>query len=92
MGNYRPVSSTSVVGKVLETLIEELRGKHLNKYKLSKGSHHRFTKERSCFSQFLTGWMQESQWTCCICRVAIKSGNIDNIVILLQFEDVLDER
>ena len=44
LGNYRPVSLTSVVGKVLETLIKDQMRKHLNKYKLIKGSQHGFTK------------------------------------------------
>ena len=38
LGNYRPVSLTSVVGKVLETLIRDRMRNHLNKYKLIKGS------------------------------------------------------
>ena len=32
LGNYRPVSLTSVVGKVLETLIKDQMRNYLNKY------------------------------------------------------------
>ena len=38
LGNFRPVSLTPVVGKVLETLIRDRMRNHLNKYKLIKGS------------------------------------------------------
>ena len=50
LGNYRPVSLTSVVGKVLETLIKDRMRNHLNKYKLIKGSQHGFTKGSSCLT------------------------------------------
>ncbi len=44
LGNNRPVSLTSVVGKVLETLIKDRMRNHLNKYKQIKGSQHGFKK------------------------------------------------
>ena len=40
LGNYRPVSLTSVVGKVLETLIKNRMRNHLNKYR--QGRKHNF--------------------------------------------------
>ena len=69
LGNYRPVSLTSVVGKVLETLIKDQMRNQLNKYKRIKGSQHGFTKGSSChifwssMKQCLIGWMREWQWT-----------------------------
>ena len=50
--NYKPVSLTSVVGKVLEALIKDRMRNHLNKYKLIKGSQHGFTRGSSCFTIF----------------------------------------
>ena len=47
LGNYRPVSLISVVGKVLETLIKDQMRNHLNKYKLIKDSQHGVTKGSS---------------------------------------------
>ena len=45
LGNYRPVSLTSVVGKVLKTLIKDQMRNHLNICNLIiKGSQHGFTK------------------------------------------------
>ena len=38
LGYYRPVCLTSVVGKVLETLIRDQMRNHLNKYKLIKSA------------------------------------------------------
>ena len=53
LGNYRPVRLTSVVGKVLETLIKDRIRNHLNKYKLIKRSQHGFTKGSSFFTNRL---------------------------------------
>ena len=52
LGNYRPVSLTSVVGKVLETLIKDQVRNLLNKYILIIGSQHGFTKGRSCLKKY----------------------------------------
>ena len=72
MGNYRLVSLTSVVGKVLETLIKDQMRNHLNKYKLIKGRRLSMGLPKvvpvsqifwSSMKQFLIGWMWERQWT-----------------------------
>ena len=62
MGNYRPVSLTSVVGKVLETLIKDQMRNHLNKYKRIKGSRHGFTKGGSCLTNLLEFYEAVSDW------------------------------
>ena len=62
MLNYRPVSLTSVVGKVLETLIKDQMRNHLNKYKLIKGSQHGFTKDSSCLTNLLEFYETVSDW------------------------------
>ena len=53
LANYRPVSLTSLVGKVLETLIKDRIRNHLNKYKLIKRSQYEFTKGSSCLTNIL---------------------------------------
>ena len=62
MANYRPVSLTSVVVKVLETLIKDQMRNHLNKYKLIKGSQHGFTKGSSCLTNLLEFHEAVSDW------------------------------
>ena len=62
LGNYRPVSLTSVVGKVLKTLIKDQMRNHLNKYKLIKGSQHGFTKGSSCLTNLLEFYETVSDW------------------------------
>ena len=62
LGNYRPVSLTSVVGKVLKTLIKDWMKNHLNKYKLIKGSQHGFTKGSSCLTNLLEFYEAVSDW------------------------------
>ena len=51
--NYRPVSLTSVICKPMESIIKDEIIKHLNIFKLIKGSQHEFTKGRSCLTTLL---------------------------------------
>ena len=62
MGNSRPVSLASFVGKVLETLIKDQMRNHLNKYKLVKGSQHGFPKGSSCLTNLLEFYEAVSDW------------------------------
>ena len=54
--NYRPVSLTSVVCKLLETLIIDHMVKFLVKHKLINTSQHGFLKARSCLTNILCFW------------------------------------
>ena len=67
--NYRPVSLTSVVCKLLETLIRDHMVEFLVKHKLINTSLHGFLKARSyltnllCFFKKLqSGFMTDHQW------------------------------
>ena len=51
--NYRPVSLTSQVCKVLESLIRDSILEHVRKYNLIKESQHGFVKKRSCLTNLL---------------------------------------
>ena len=52
--NYRPVSLTSVVGKLLESIIAKNIREHLDKHSLINDSQHGFTKGRSCLTNLLS--------------------------------------
>ena len=52
--NYRPVSLTSTVGKLLESIIARTIRNHLETFKLIKDSQHGFTKGRSCLTNLLS--------------------------------------
>ena len=52
--NYRPVSLTSQVCKVLESIVKEQVLGHLEKNKLLSEEQHGFRKGRSCLSNLLT--------------------------------------
>ena len=54
--NYRPVSLTSVVCKLLETLIRDHMVEFLVKHKLINTSQHGFLKARSCLTNLLCFW------------------------------------
>ena len=51
--NYRPVSLTSVIGNLLETIIMDHMMDFLVKHKLINTSQHGFLKARSCLTNLL---------------------------------------
>jgi hypothetical protein len=51
--NYRPISLTSKIGKILESIIKDQIVSHLEKFKLILDSQHGFRKGRSCLTNLL---------------------------------------
>ena len=51
--NYRPISLTSIVCKLLESIIKNNVLTHLEKFDLIRDSQHGFTKGRSCLTNLL---------------------------------------
>jgi len=49
-GNYRPVSFTSIPGKMMEQLILEFIIKQVEEKKVIRSSQHGFTKGKSCLN------------------------------------------
>ena len=60
--NYRPVSLTSVVCKLLETLIRNYMVEFLVKHKLINTSQHGFLKARSCLTNLLCLFEEITKW------------------------------
>lgn len=65
--NYRPVSLTCIICKILESIIKDKIIDHLDKYKLIRDSQHGFTKGRSCltnlldFLELVTKWLDDGK-------------------------------
>jgi ribonucleases P/MRP protein subunit RPP40 len=51
--NYRPISLTSIVGKILESIIKDHIVHYLDSLKLINSSQHGFTKGKSCLTNLL---------------------------------------
>ena len=51
--NYRPISLTSIIGKILESILKDSLVAHLESFKLLRDSQHGFRKGRSCVTNLL---------------------------------------
>ena len=51
--NYRPISLTSIIGKILESIIKDSMLEHLEQHKLIRDSQHGFTRGRSCLTNLI---------------------------------------
>ncbi|GAB0204823.1 mitochondrial enolase superfamily member 1 [Grus japonensis] len=73
-GNYRPVSLTSIPGKVMEQLILDVISRHVEEKKvIGGGGQHGFTKGKSCLTHLIafyddmTGWVDEGRAVDVVC-------------------------
>ncbi|PKU45277.1 rna-directed dna polymerase from mobile element jockey- hypothetical protein [Limosa lapponica baueri] len=53
LGNYKPVSLTSIPGKVMKQLILDVISKHVEEKKVIRSGQHGFTKGKSCLTDLI---------------------------------------
>jgi hypothetical protein len=80
--NYRPVSLTCQVCKILESIMKDRVQQHLDRCNLIKDSQHGFRKQRSC----LTNLLEFLQFT----RNSVDSAEAVD-VIYLDFQEAFDK-
>ena len=78
--NYRPISLTSVPGKLLERLIRDILVKHMEENNLFSKAQHGFMTGRSCSTQLLE-LMEE------LTETLDSNGDVD--IIYLDFKKSL---
>ena len=82
MGNYRPVSLTSVIGKILESIIKDEIAEYLEVHDKVGLSQHGFVKERPCLTNLLEFFEE-------VTRKLDKGEPVD--VIYLDFQKTFDK-
>ena len=81
-GNYRPVSLTSHIGKLMEKITKEEITGHLSHYDLLNDTQHGFMRGRSCLPNLLT-YMEG------VTRMLDEGKNVD--IIYLDFAKAFDK-
>ena len=80
--NYRPISLTSVVGKMLESIIARSIRDHLERHSLINDSQHGFTTGRSCLTNLLSFYKK-------VIEAVDQDQNYD--VVYLDFSKAFDK-
>ena len=74
--NYRPVSLTSVICKLLERLIKDHMVDFLVRHKLLNSSQHGFLKARSCLTNMLCFFEEITKWIVITSRYYLIFGKL----------------
>ena len=79
--NYRPISLTSIIGKVMESIVKDAIMVHMSQHNLFSENQHGFLPNKSCTTQLLTAM---NHWT-----ESLNSGYATDI-IYFDFKKAFD--
>ena len=79
--NYRPISLTSIIGKVMESIVKDAIMAHMSQYNYFSDNQHGFLPNKSCTTQLLTAM---NHWT-----ESLNSGYATDI-IYFDFKKAFD--
>ena len=82
VSNYRPVSLTCIICKIMEAIIRDNMISHLTKYKLIHSTQHGFMAEKSCQTNLI-------EYLDTLTRLVNEGHNVD--VIYLDFAKAFDK-
>ncbi|GAB0179391.1 mitochondrial enolase superfamily member 1 [Grus japonensis] len=97
-GNYRPVSFTSIPGKVMEQLIQEVISKHVEEKKIISSGQHGFTRGKSCLTSLIafydgmTVWVDQQRAVYVYLNFSKASDTVSHNILIGKFRKCgLDE-
>ncbi|CAJ0938807.1 unnamed protein product [Ranitomeya imitator] len=84
LGNYRPVSLTSTVGKILEGILRDAMLEYLKRNNLMTQDQHGFTRDRSCQTNLIS-FYEECHYP--VPRVSVSLSCTPSVSVIILYPE-----